>query len=131
MSDNLNKTRTFSKYIKAVIDGTSDTKFIDLVKMILLECAALAKRDKMITQLNPTYYDLITTLVHIDENHFKIINTDNVLSSENLNRILLILEPNINTLKVIGSYPTNPNSQYSPVKLTFKDPSKSNCGCGK
>ncbi len=110
-----------------------DSKNQTVLESIFKEAHSLAMRAKQINQINPTYFDIITTLVHINENYFKTYKELNITTAQ---EIIDIINPNEKLSSDLSTFSIKPNIinqlnvfKAPPVNVSATRHS-GGCGCG-
>jgi hypothetical protein len=70
----MNKLTTFSRILKEYFLLGKNK---DIIFLILKETKSLALGEKQYNQINPTYFDIITSLVHLNMEFFKTLDLKN------------------------------------------------------
>ena len=112
-----------------IIEIGINNDYINVVKVILTDAKDLANNKKTIKQINATYVDLVTSLVHINSDFFKNIQTT-MIDKDTITSIIKIISPNNN----IGVYNDNNDINYKVSNSNLFNTNTNNgkdCGCNK
>jgi hypothetical protein len=110
-----------------IIEIGINNDYINVVKVILTDAKDLANNKKTIKQINATYVDLVTSLVHINSDFFKNIQTT-MIDKDTITSIIKIISPN-NNIGVYNDY-NDINYKISNSNL-FNTNTGKDCGCNK